>query len=71
VPMYATYLLLRKLWQFDRKAKHGGFKNKYSLENNGKAFTLVPLFLRQVYEDKMKLKGEKRREKKKINHVKM
>jgi hypothetical protein len=29
------------------------------------------LFLRQVYEDKMKLKGEKRREKKKINHVKM
>ena len=56
MPICSKRLLLRKLWQFDRKAKHGGFKN---LENDGKTFTLVPLFLRQVYEDKMKLKGEK------------
>ncbi|XP_061965263.1 uncharacterized protein LOC133689416 [Populus nigra] len=27
VPMHATHLLLRRLWQFARKAKHDGFKN--------------------------------------------
>jgi hypothetical protein len=35
VPMHATYLLLGRPWQFDRKAKHDGFKNKYSLEKDG------------------------------------
>ena len=31
VPMHATHLLLERPWQFDRKAKHDGFKNRYSL----------------------------------------
>jgi hypothetical protein len=33
------------LWQFDRKVKHEGFKNKYSLENDEKTFTHLPLSL--------------------------
>jgi len=34
VPMYATHLLLGRPWQFDRKVKHDGFKNKYSLKKD-------------------------------------
>jgi len=35
VSMHATHLLLGRSWQFDRKAKYNGFKNKYSFENDG------------------------------------
>jgi len=51
VPMHATHLLLGRPWQFDRKAKHDGFKNMYSLEKDGRIYTLSPLSPKQVYED--------------------
>jgi hypothetical protein len=35
VPMDACHLLLGRLWQFDRKVHHDGFKNTYSFEQNG------------------------------------
>jgi hypothetical protein len=35
VPIHATHLLLGRPWQFDRQAKHDGFKNMYSLEKEG------------------------------------
>jgi len=42
VPMHATtHLLLGRPWQFDRKAKHDGFKNRYSLEKDGRIYTLA------------------------------
>jgi hypothetical protein len=56
MPMHATHLLLRRPWQFDRKAKHDGFKNRYSLENDGRIYTLAPLSPKQVYEDQNQLK---------------
>jgi len=34
VPMHATYLLLWRPCQFDRKVKHDGFKKKYSLKKD-------------------------------------
>ena len=45
-------------WQFDRKVNHYGFKNRNSFVKDNKTITLVPLTLRQVYEDQMKLKRE-------------
>jgi len=48
VLIHATHLLLGRLWQFNRKAKHDELKNMYSLKEDGKTFTLVPLSLRQV-----------------------
>ena len=45
-------------WQFDRKVKHDGFKNRHSFVKDNKTITLVPLTPRQVYEDQMKLKKE-------------
>ena len=36
VPMHDIYLLLGRPWQFDRKAKHDEFKNRYSLEKDGR-----------------------------------
>jgi len=56
VPMHATYLLLGRPWQFDKKAKHDGFKNRYSLEKDGRIYTLAPLSPKQVYEDQIQLK---------------
>jgi hypothetical protein len=54
--MHATHLLLGRPWQFDRKAKHDGCKNKYSLEDDGRIYTLAPLSPKQVYEDQIQLK---------------
>jgi len=54
--MHVTHLLLRRPLQFDRKAKHDGFKNKYSLEKDGRIYILAPLTLKQVYEDQIQLK---------------
>ena len=56
VPMYATHLLLGRPWQFDRKAKHDGFTNRYSLVKDGRTFTLAPLTPKEVYEDQMRLR---------------
>jgi hypothetical protein len=56
VPMHATHLLLGRPWQFDRKAKHEGFKNRYSLEKDGRIYTLALLTSKQVYEDQIQLK---------------
>jgi hypothetical protein len=55
-PMHSGHKLLGRLWQFDRKVTHDGFKNRYSFVKVGRTVTLVPLTSRQVYEDQMKLK---------------
>ena len=52
VPKYASHILLDMPWQFDRRANHDGFmKDK-------KLVTLVPLTLKQVHEDQVRLKKE-------------
>jgi hypothetical protein len=56
VPMHATHLLLGRPWQFDRKAKHDGFKNRYSLEKDDRIYTLALLKSKQVYENQIQLK---------------
>jgi hypothetical protein len=56
VLIHATHLLLGRPWQFDRKAKHDGFKNRYSLEKDGIIYTFTPLTPKQVYEDQIQLK---------------
>ena len=58
VPMHAGHILLGRPWQFDRKVNLDGFKNRHSFVKDNKIITLVPLTLRQVYEDQMKLKRE-------------
>jgi len=58
VLIHASHLLLGRPWQFDRKAKYDGFKNKYSLEKDVKTYTLASLSPKQIYEDKLKLKRE-------------
>ena len=56
--MQASHILLGRPWQFDRKVMHDGFQNRYSLVKDDKPIVLVPLTLKQVYEDQMKLKRE-------------
>ena len=58
VPMHASHLLLGRPWQFDRKAIHDGFRNRFAIVKDGKTITLVPLSPKQVYDDQMKLKKE-------------
>ena len=57
VLLHASHLLLGRPWQFNRKAIHDGFRNRFIIVKNGKSITLVPFFpLKQVYDDQMKLK---------------
>ena len=52
VPMYASHILLGKSWQFDSRANHDSFKNRFSFMKDKKLVTIVPLTPKQVYEDK-------------------
>ena len=36
VPMHASHLLLGRPWQFDRKAIHDGFRNRFDIVKDGK-----------------------------------
>jgi len=56
VPMHTSHLFLGHLWQFDRKVIHDGFRNRYIIVKDDKIITLVPLSLKQVYNDQLKLK---------------
>ncbi|XP_042416946.1 uncharacterized protein LOC122005804 [Zingiber officinale] len=42
IPMDACHLLLGRLWQFDRKTHHDGFKNTYSFVKDGEKIILGP-----------------------------
>ncbi|KAL4352373.1 hypothetical protein GQ457_06G012440 [Hibiscus cannabinus] len=69
VTMDATHLLLGQPWQFDKKALHDGYTNKYSFSHAGKRVTLAPLTPSQVCEDQAAFRKsiEAAREKKKMN----
>ncbi|XP_019267098.1 PREDICTED: uncharacterized protein LOC109244455 [Nicotiana attenuata] len=56
VPMQACHILLGHSWQYDRNVFHDGRKNRYSLELNGKKYTLAPLSPSQVFEDQKRLR---------------
>jgi hypothetical protein len=58
VPIHTSHLLLGHPWQFDWNTIHDGFRNRFTIVNDGKTITLVPLSLKQVYYDQMKLKRE-------------
>ena len=58
VLVYASYILLGRPWQFDRRANHDSFKNRFSFMKDKKLVTLVPLTPKQVYEDQVRLKQE-------------
>ncbi|XP_021975398.1 uncharacterized protein LOC110870528 [Helianthus annuus] len=42
LPMDACHLLLGRPWQYDRRAKHDGFRNTYSFKKDGVNITLAP-----------------------------
>jgi hypothetical protein len=58
VPMHASHLLLGRPWQFDWKAIHDGFRNRFTIVKDGKTITFEPFSPKQVYDDQMKLKKE-------------
>ena len=58
VPMQTSHILLRRPWQYDRKAVHDGVRNRYTIVKDGKTITLVPLTPKQVHDDRIKLKRE-------------
>ncbi|KAJ0946191.1 putative nucleotidyltransferase, Ribonuclease H [Helianthus annuus] len=42
LPMDACHILLGRPWQYDRRAKHGGFRNTCSFKKDGVNITLAP-----------------------------
>ncbi|XP_057983505.1 uncharacterized protein LOC131168227 isoform X1 [Malania oleifera] len=67
VLMQAGHLLLGCPWQFDRRVKHDGLKNKYSFVLNQRSITLVALSPQQVYEDQVRLQKESEQKKRSEN----
>ncbi|XP_012853107.1 PREDICTED: uncharacterized protein LOC105972678 [Erythranthe guttata] len=61
VPMQACHVLLGRPWQYDRRATHDGYTNRYSFIIKKQPMTLVPLSPKQVLEDQLKIqkKSEK------------
>jgi hypothetical protein len=55
-PMHASHILLGRPWQFDRKAIHDGFRNRFTIVMDGKTITFVPFSPKQGYDEQMKLK---------------
>ncbi|KAJ0886844.1 putative nucleotidyltransferase, Ribonuclease H [Helianthus annuus] len=47
LPMDACHLLLGCPWQYDRRAKHDGFRNTYTFKKDGVNITLAPCDPRQ------------------------
>ncbi|XP_021975489.1 uncharacterized protein LOC110870614 [Helianthus annuus] len=47
LPMDACHILLGRPWQYDRRAKHDGFRNTYSFKKDGVNITLAPCDPRQ------------------------
>jgi hypothetical protein len=66
VLMQASYMLLGKLWQYDRTVTHDGVTNRYSSKMNGRHITLVLLTPKQIYEEQLKLNKKKMVEKKSL-----
>ena len=57
VPMHAGHLLLGRPWQFDKRAIHDGYTNRYSFKHMGRMVMLAPLSPKQVYEDQLKMRS--------------
>ncbi|RDX89404.1 hypothetical protein CR513_28874, partial [Mucuna pruriens] len=55
VPMEATYILLGRPWQFDRKITHDGVTNKFPFSHKGHKVILKSLTPREVIEGKLKM----------------
>ena len=55
VPIHTEHLLLGRSWQYDGKVTHDGFRNRYSFVKDGRTMMLVPLKLKEVYEEQMKM----------------
>ena len=51
MPMNASHILLRHHWQYDKKATHYRFFNRYSFIISDKPVILKPLTLKKVYKD--------------------
>jgi hypothetical protein len=66
VLMQVSYMLLGKLWQYDRRVTHDGVTNRYSSKMNGRHITLVSLTPKQIYEEQLKLNKKKMVEKKSL-----
>ncbi|XP_048231222.1 uncharacterized protein LOC125370266 [Ricinus communis] len=60
VPMHAGHILLGRPWEFDTRAFHDGFLNRYSFVKDGRKVTLTPLSPKEVYDDQCKLERERR-----------
>ncbi|KAE8662753.1 Aldo-keto reductase family 4 member C11 [Hibiscus syriacus] len=56
VPMHASYLLLGRPWQYNKRTIHDCFTNQYSFNHKGKKIVLTPLTPKQVQNDQIKMK---------------
>ncbi|XP_056858202.1 uncharacterized protein LOC130507517 [Raphanus sativus] len=55
-PLEASHILLGRPWQYDKRALHDGFTNRYTFAHKEKQVTLAPMTPQEVHQDQMLLK---------------
>nr|GEX94889.1 putative reverse transcriptase domain, zinc finger, CCHC-type, aspartic peptidase domain protein [Tanacetum cinerariifolium] len=53
IPMDACHILLGRLWLYDRRVKHDGYRNTYTFKKDGVSITLAPLNLKVAPPDRV------------------
>lgn len=64
--MHAGHILLRQLWQYDRRVTHDGYRNYYSFMKNNRVVVLIPLKPLQAYEDQIRIARECKKRRAKV-----
>ena len=72
VPMHTSHLLLGRPWQNGKCVIYYSLLNRYSFVMKDKPITLVPLSLKQVFEEQIKIHQKRQQEndicQKEVNH---
>ena len=51
IPMDVYHILLGRPWKYDKNVVHGGRKNTYTLDKNGRTHMLLPIEDKKVNEE--------------------
>lgn len=63
-PMEASHVLLGRPWQFDKKANHDGYTNKFSFMHQDRKVVLSSMSPKEIREDQIKLREKIEQERK-------
>lgn len=64
--MHASHILLGRPWEYDRRSIHNGYTNQYTFSKNNRKVTLLPLSPGDVYDEQVRMKTERDKQRKEM-----